>query len=308
MFFWAIIFPIIICYKQHDPRFSVFRVCQNTKKYLTMRNSESHPDGLSQQSGGTAGSQTENFPNDQSVTEISRSEAPLSEEQHSRLRTVPLSKFLTSHHGRESFRTFTQLEFSIENLLFVEAVEALAARAHTPADVRKLYEEYVQEGSTNQVNLPAVTREKVDARFRDSEQHIDVFEEAVRWVYKLMQGDTYKRFQRTSVWERVVVEFDTSSEGAGEPNKAAPASGSAAPVSGSATPAPSNDVELTVKPQQQPEPSSQKREPEQASGYVELAAIDPPSPSASSTPYVEAVTPVRTPEPVEAHPEVQNSG
>jgi hypothetical protein len=135
----------------------------------------------------------------------------LSAAQILRLKHVPLIKFLTFPAGREAFREFLVREFSVENLLFVEAARELDHPGLTKAECKELFDKFVAESSPNQVNLPMVVVQRLEARLGDSEPGDmlnTVFDDAVNHVMKLMHRDAFKRFQNTSAWQLHVVVFD----------------------------------------------------------------------------------------------------
>jgi hypothetical protein len=133
----------------------------------------------------------------------------MSDEKLRKLRHVPLAKFLTYPVGREAFRLFLVHEFSVENLLFVEAIKQFLDNPQaTKDDARKLYDTFVAESGPNQVNLTSALVQKIQARLADEGDDCrTLFNEAVEHVMKLMQRDAYKRFQRTIQWQQHVVVF-----------------------------------------------------------------------------------------------------
>jgi hypothetical protein len=198
---WSIIMPLSIAAR--DPRFSLTRCF--TPAGLRPRQT------TSSRISSREDSDVSDYHTRESAVDIKREPAgegvPLTEEKLTRLRHVPLVKFLTYPPGREAFRTFTVLEFSVENLLFVEAVKELGANPHTAADVRALYDRFVADSAPNQVNLPSVVVQRLKPRLED-DCDAKVFEEAVEHVFKIMQRDTYKRFQKTPEWAMHVGVFD----------------------------------------------------------------------------------------------------
>jgi hypothetical protein len=128
-----------------------------------------------------------------------------------KLRHIPLSKFLTYGPGKEAFRDFLVLEFSVENLLFVEAVLHLRERqVISKEEANRVFDEYVMNSAPNQVNLPGVLVQRLDARMKDGGEALDVglFDDTVEHVMKLMQRDAYRRFQKTPEWQHHIAAFD----------------------------------------------------------------------------------------------------
>jgi hypothetical protein len=159
------------------------------------------------------------------------SEAPearkLSDATLLKLRHINLSSFLTYGPGKEAFRAFLVREFSVENLLFVEAVEQFnALPSKTKADCQALYDKFVAESSQNQVNLPGVVCQRILARIQDmeaGETFNGLFDEAYKHVMKLMQRDGYKRFQLTEEWKTHIVVFRVEDKKPASAGAAAPA-------------------------------------------------------------------------------------
>jgi hypothetical protein len=215
MFTWSIIMPLWIASK--DPRFSYTSCFRKPfKPRMTMSSTGSHVDDVDEMSdyhsreGSTIGD-TGVVVKDVVV------EKELTPQQLAQLQHVPLRKFLTYPAGREAFRTFTVLEFSVENLLFVEAVQEMKDRVHTKDEVRALYDRFVVEGAPNQVNLPAVIVHRLQPRLQD-DCDAQVFTEAVDHMYKVMQRDTYKRFQKTREWAMHVGVFEGKVKDHGKTN------------------------------------------------------------------------------------------
>lgn len=201
MFLWSIAFPLFIA--SRDPRFGVLKCFQKKQERQTTTASNSRGSTREEVSDFRESSTIEVKP-DTAPADA----APLSVEKLARLKHVTLAKFLTYPPGREAFRTFTVLEFSVENLLFVEAVKELGSRVHTVAEVRALHDRFVVDSAPNQVNLPSVVVQRVKARVAEEDCDAKVFEEAVEHIFKVMQRDTYKRFQKTPEWAQCVRVFE----------------------------------------------------------------------------------------------------
>jgi len=202
MFGWSIVMPLSIAAR--DPRFSLTR-CFNPVSYRARQTTSSRIS--SREDSDVSDYHTRESAVDVKRVDGNSDKEPMTEERMARLRHVPLIKFLTYPAGREAFRTFTVLEFSVENLLFVEAVKELGSSPHTAADVRSLYDRFVADSAPNQVNLPSVVVQRLKPRLED-DCDAKVFDEAVEHVYKIMQRDTFKRFQKTAEWAMHVGVFD----------------------------------------------------------------------------------------------------
>jgi len=195
---WMLMFSIIhpLSIAMRDRRFGFFRC------FFKLRRSKS-----SVRSRGSMAT---------TVSKISELETPTTHERNysagtvAKLRQIPLAKFLTSAPGREAFRDFVVREFSVENLLFVEAVTQLRGRQLiSKEDVQNLYDEYIATSAPNQVNLPCIVVQRLEARMKEGDEVVDAgqFDEAREHVMKLMQRDAYRRFQKTSEWHQHVGSF-----------------------------------------------------------------------------------------------------
>jgi hypothetical protein len=200
MLAFSVVHPIWIA--SRDRKFGFFRCFTKTKKKSktgTSRNSLN----TTRVSEGTSTVQTPHS----RPRNISFSSNSLT-----KLRALPLVKFLTNAQGREAFREFIVREFSVENLLFVEAVQQLRTNPQTSKeDVNNLYAEYIIPTAPNQVNLPHIVVQRLEARKNEEGVDTGVFDEAVDHVMKLMQRDAYRRFQKTPDWYQHIAVFHEKS-------------------------------------------------------------------------------------------------
>jgi len=201
----SIIVPLAVAMR--DARFSYTR-CFKMPKSATPRSTVASPDSKFSR-------ETELFKFRESQCHTTLRAATvrrLSGDQLDRMRQVPLASFLMYPPGREAFRKWTVREFSVENLLFVEAVKRVNESGQaTQADFEALYDQYVIPAAPYQVNLPSqsVHRVKGAMATKDLSQLRLSFTEAADHIMKLMQRDAYKRFQGTHEWAQHVVVFDT---------------------------------------------------------------------------------------------------
>jgi hypothetical protein len=208
MLFCSICWPLVMAWKD-DPRFS-FLPCV---KAVQEQEFASVSSTISREYSDFRDSQldvTIHEPREE------KEKVPLSPERLSKLKQVPLHKFLTYPAGRDAFKNFTVREFSVENMLFVEAVKSIRANMEaTKADAKELFDQFIGDAAPNQVNLPAAVVQKLQARVQGDavgEEPRLYFEEALEHVMKLMQRDAYKRFQKTADWESHVVVFEDHSK------------------------------------------------------------------------------------------------
>jgi hypothetical protein len=228
--------------------------------------------------------------------------------QLEKLRHVNLAKFLTYPAGREAFRAFTVKEFSVENLLFVEAVKAIKDKPTLPTkeDGQAVWDQYIAEAAPSQVNLPSVTCQRLKARMEESEglEIVAMFDDSVDHVMKLMQRDAFKRFQRTPDWVlHVVVFVEKPKEGATTTPATAettnPATTLTAPAATTASESPSNSLAPLVNSAgssslaPQSEASASPATTPCAPSLVTPSSPDQPSPSSSPVPQAPVPTDVQ---------------
>lgn len=196
-FAWTIVFPLYHATK--DPRFRWFAWLRRSN-WARLRSRTEDNSKISSTHGSEAPSKSE----------------LLSEEQLENLKGVTLAKFLTNAAGREAFRAFTVREFSVENLLFVEAVDQYRLNANVSrADAQALFAKFVAFSSPYQVNLPGLIFKSISSRVEDTTGAVDyktLFDEAYTHVMKLMQRDVFRRFKHTAEWEEHVADFNAEME------------------------------------------------------------------------------------------------
>ncbi|XP_077440734.1 regulator of G-protein signaling 4-like [Vanacampus margaritifer] len=101
---------------------------------------------------------------------------------------------MNSETGRSVFSSFLRSEFSQENMHFWLACEDFKNTPTCKLDKKAkfIYKQYVAEGSPNEVNLDAATREETCENVTSASP--SCFDEAQRRIYILMEKDSYRRF------------------------------------------------------------------------------------------------------------------
>ncbi|KAK9766455.1 hypothetical protein K7432_004437 [Basidiobolus ranarum] len=111
----------------------------------------------------------------------------------------------------EKFKAFTVKDFSIENALFYERYLRLRTtptafvKDHDPtredrlpveikAELKSIYETFIQMDSDYQVNLKGETISEIERRIREDEYALDMLDQALTEVKLLMYQHTFKRF------------------------------------------------------------------------------------------------------------------
>eukprot|EP00457_Paulinella_chromatophora_P005860 gb/GEZN01005878.1/.p1 GENE.gb/GEZN01005878.1/~~gb/GEZN01005878.1/.p1 ORF type:complete len:482 (-),score=58.94 gb/GEZN01005878.1/:222-1667(-) len=145
-----------------------------------------------------------------------------------------LNGVLMSKAGVEALKIFLTREFSVENLLFYEEIEAYrkmkeadAAEMQLVGDAQRIYAKYIVPDAPFQVNLPQAIVKDLDGRLRnifsqgpnvgssltpdmyepgyDMPEVPTIFDRAQRNIFKLMQTDSFPRFQRSPEYKKLVV-------------------------------------------------------------------------------------------------------
>ncbi|XP_006137267.1 regulator of G-protein signaling 4 isoform X2 [Pelodiscus sinensis] len=104
------------------------------------------------------------------------------------------------HHniGLAAFRAFLKSEYSEENIEFWASCEEYK-KTKSPAELgpraRKIYEEFISEQATREVNLDSCTREVTSRNVL--EPTLSCFDEAQRKIFILMEKDSYRRFLKS---------------------------------------------------------------------------------------------------------------
>jgi hypothetical protein len=114
---------------------------------------------------------------------------------------LDLGVLLDSSHGAAAFESQLKKEYSEENLSFWQGVKEfkkLPSDAERYKKAQEMQEEFVNEGSMRQVNLPSkVQRELLDGLGKASDAACPeaLFDIASEEIFKLMEKDTFARFK-----------------------------------------------------------------------------------------------------------------
>lgn len=152
-----------------------------------------------------------------------------------------LKDIIAQEAGRANFEQFLVKEFSVENMLFWREVNdfenSLNAVDTTGMDVlnpvhneevsedkfeelleqaRQIYENYIEDDSFKQVNLPADLITRLDDKMREAEEWseenypniVTIYKEAKAEIFKLMNKDSYPRYRRSEVYKEFIAEID----------------------------------------------------------------------------------------------------
>lgn len=118
-----------------------------------------------------------------------------------------LHSLLNDEVGLDYFKRFLQSEFSDENLQFVldvKNLERCSTHAEYNLKANAIYQEYIQEGSTREINIVASIKKKLKALFSTgnlASSDYDCFEAAAEHILCLMEKDSYMRFCKSDFWK-----------------------------------------------------------------------------------------------------------
>ncbi|XP_043941262.1 regulator of G-protein signaling 1-like [Protopterus annectens] len=116
-----------------------------------------------------------------------------------------LEKLLESQAGLAVFKAFLKSEYSDENIQFWLACEDYK-RTKSPGQMaskaQKIFEEFVQEDSSKEINIDFHTRDTISKKKEDPTP--SCFDEAQKIVYGLMERDSYPRFLKSEIYQNHV--------------------------------------------------------------------------------------------------------
>ncbi|KAL3054648.1 hypothetical protein OYC64_017558 [Pagothenia borchgrevinki] len=121
-----------------------------------------------------------------------------------------LETVLSQKCGQKVFRDFLKSEFCEENLDFWLACQEFKTSKRPEEQTRRaarIYQEFIRDESTKQVNLDFYTREIIRQSVRQAS--LSCFVVAQRKIYSLMENNSFPRFNES---EQYKVLFDAASK------------------------------------------------------------------------------------------------
>ncbi|XP_045040459.1 regulator of G-protein signaling 13 isoform X1 [Desmodus rotundus] len=113
--------------------------------------------------------------------------------------------------GPVVYAAYLKMEHSDENIKFWMACETykkIASRWSRISQAKKLYKIYIQPQSPREINIDSSTRETI---FRNIHEPTETcFEEAQRIVYMHMERDSYPRFLKSEMYQKLVKAVQSS--------------------------------------------------------------------------------------------------
>ncbi|XP_053549748.1 regulator of G-protein signaling 1 [Bombina bombina] len=115
--------------------------------------------------------------------------------------SMSLEKLLSNPVGQAVFQDFLKSEFSEENIEFWLACEdykrtRASDELRSKADI--IYQEFIQPDANKQVNIDFITRNLVTSQLLEPSPN--VFNEAQKMIYVLMERDSYPRFLKSEIF------------------------------------------------------------------------------------------------------------
>jgi len=108
---------------------------------------------------------------------------------------------------REEFLIFLKQSFALENLKFIEAVDAyrqLNDNDERKACALKIYDLYVDQSSAEMVNLDSSSFAQIKDGIAENKFRKNLFDPAYTVVYQMIRRDVYMRFVQTPEYARMI--------------------------------------------------------------------------------------------------------
>jgi len=123
---------------------------------------------------------------------------------------IDLLDILSTKDGHQAFLNYLRAEFSSENLLFWQQVEAFKIQNGDLNSLRQtihaIYSQFISDRAPYQINISSEIKEIITENFlkinqvNDCNELLQIFDIAQHCIYDLMKNDTYIRFQRNSTY------------------------------------------------------------------------------------------------------------
>ncbi|XP_023600280.1 regulator of G-protein signaling 13 [Myotis lucifugus] len=114
-------------------------------------------------------------------------------------------KLMATKYGPVVYAAYLKLEHSDENIQFWMACETykkIASRWSRISRAKKLYKIYIQPQSPREINIDSSTRETIIRNIQEPTP--TCFEEAQKIVYTHMERDSYPRFLKSEMYQKLL--------------------------------------------------------------------------------------------------------
>ncbi|XP_020035195.1 regulator of G-protein signaling 13 [Castor canadensis] len=112
---------------------------------------------------------------------------------------------MATKYGPVVYAAYLKMEHSDENIKFWMACETykkIASRWSRNFRAKKLYKIYIQPQSPREINIDSSTRESITRNIQEPTQ--TCFEEAQKIVYMHMERDSYPRFLKSEMYQKLL--------------------------------------------------------------------------------------------------------
>ncbi|XP_038614530.1 regulator of G-protein signaling 13-like [Tachyglossus aculeatus] len=113
-------------------------------------------------------------------------------------------KLMSTKHGPVFYGAYLKTEHSDENIKFWTACETykkISSRKGRLSKARKLYKMYIQPKSPKEINIDSPTRKAIDQNIQEPTEAC--FDEAQKIVYLQMERDSYPRFLKSEIYQKL---------------------------------------------------------------------------------------------------------
>jgi hypothetical protein len=121
--------------------------------------------------------------------------------------SVDLESLLANSKSRRYFKVYCASEYSVENILFWEAVHIYRRTKETDTTKTlaiQIMQTFLKKGSPNEVNTSRKLITAITTRFASEGAVLDLFDSIVKDVVTECLNDTFSRFRRTDEFLEVV--------------------------------------------------------------------------------------------------------
>lgn len=114
-------------------------------------------------------------------------------------------KLMATKYGLVVYAAYLKMEHSDENIKFWMACETykkIASQRSRISRAKKLYKIYIQPQSPREINIDSSTRETIIRNIQEPTE--TCFEEAQKIVYMHMERDSYPRFLKSEMYQKLL--------------------------------------------------------------------------------------------------------
>jgi len=122
-----------------------------------------------------------------------------------------IDKILEHPKALVYFQQFLKSEFSIENLLFYNAVQLFKKSEPETLHIHALYiyECFIKQDAINELNISAVLRKSTYDNIYNKKVDITVFDDVIKAVKRQMETDSFVRFRRSKNYQQLLFELES---------------------------------------------------------------------------------------------------